>query len=193
MKHIMIAAIIAAGVSALAPPGRADSLWPADRAASAYRDQRARAVGDLLTVIVVQSSVASHEAASETDKRTSASADHGTGLLKFFPDFGFGAERTTSGSGSTTSKTQFADRMTVKVTEVLDNGAVRIEGLRSTVINAEKMELRLTGVVRAQDIAPDNTVLSTFIADQQLEFTGKGPIAEKQRPGLISRLLHFLF
>jgi len=193
MKHIITAVVIALGAAALAQPGRSDSLWPAERQGSLYADQRAHAVGDLLTVIIVQSSVASHEAESETNKSASASASPGAGLLSFFPDFGLGAKRSTSGSGSTVSKTQFADRMTARVTEVLPNGALRIEGVRSTVINAEKMELRLTGVVRPQDVSPDNTVLSSNLADEQIEWTGKGPIAEKQRPGLISRLLHFLF
>jgi flagellar L-ring protein precursor FlgH len=193
MKHIITAVVIALSAAALAQPGRSDSLWPAERQGSLYADQRAHAVGDLLTVIIVQSSVASHEAESETNKSASASASPGAGLLSFFPDFGLGAKRSTSGSGSTVSKTQFADRMTARVTEVLPNGALRIEGVRSTVINAEKMELRLTGVVRPQDVSPDNTVLSSNLADEQIEWTGKGPIAEKQRPGLISRLLHFLF
>jgi flagellar L-ring protein precursor FlgH len=193
MKHIITAVVIALSAAALAQPGRSDSLWPAERQGSLYADQRAHAVGDLLTVIIVQSSVASHEAQSDTKKNASASASHGTGLLSFFPDFGLGAERSTSGSGSTVSKTQFADRMTARVTEVLANRALKIEGVRSTVINAEKMELRLTGVVRPQDVSPDNTVLSSNLADEQIEWTGKGPIAEKQRPGLISRLLHFLF
>jgi flagellar L-ring protein precursor FlgH len=193
MKHIITAVVIALSAAALAQPGRSDSLWPAERQGSLYADQRAHAVGDLLTVIIVQSSVASHEAESETNKSASASASPGAGLLSFFPDFGLGAKRSTSGSGSTVSKTQFADRMTARVTEVLPNGALRIEGVRSTVINAEKMELRLTGVVRPQDVSPDNTVLSSNLADEHIEWTGQGPIAEKQRPGLISRLLHFLF
>ena len=193
MTHIMTAAIIALSAAALAQPGRSDSLWPVELRGSLYADQRARAVGDLLTVIIVQSSVASHEAESETNKSASASASQGTGLLSLFPDLGFGAKRSTSGSGSTVSKTQFADRMTARVTEVLPNGALKIEGVRSTVINAEKMELKLTGIVRPQDVSPDNTVLSSNLADEQLQWSGKGPIAEKQRPGLISRLLHFLF
>jgi flagellar L-ring protein precursor FlgH len=192
MRQLTLAVILAA-IAALAPGARADSLWPEDQKTSMYQDQRARAVGDLLTVIIVQSTVASHEAQSDTKKDTSAKADKGIGLLKFFPDLGLSATRSTSGSGSTSSKTQLADRMTVKVTAVLGSGALQIEGVRSTVISAEKVEVRLTGVVRSQDISADNTILSSNIADQQLTFTGKGPIAEKQKPGLISRLLRFLF
>lgn len=194
MKPIAIRAIIAITLTAaLLLPAAADSLWPAGRSISPYADKRARAVGDLLTVIIVQSSVASHEAESQTEKSTSAGAEKGTGILSLFPDFSLSAKRATAGSGSTTRKTQFADRMTARVTEVLPNGALRIEGVRATNINAEKLEARLSGIVRPQDIAPDNTVLSSAIADQQIVWTGKGPIAEKQKPGIISWLLHFLF
>jgi len=194
MKHIAVKAIIAFLIAAgCVQPSRGDSLWPAGRTTSSCADKRARAVGDLLTVIIVQSSIVSHEADSQTDKSTSASADKGTGLLKLFPDLGLSAERSTSGSGSTSGRTQLADRMTVRVTEVLPNGVLKIEGARTTNINADKLEARLTGVVRSQDISAEDTVLSTAIADQQIVWTGKGPIAEKQKPGIISWLLHFLF
>lgn len=190
LRILVIATVLAA---ALPGPTRADSLWPADRKASLYEDQRPRAVGDLLTVVVVQTSTATHSAESATKKSESASTGTASGLLDFFPDFGYDASRATSGSGSTVSKTQLTDRVTVKVIELLPNGVLKIEGVRATAINAEKLEVRLTGVVRSQDVGADNTVLSSQVADQQLVFTGKGPIAEKQRPGLISRLLHFLF
>lgn len=194
MKRTAINVIVSLVFAALpALPGAGDSLWPAQRTCSTYSDQSARQVGDLLTVIIVQSSVASHEAESDTEKSTSATAGEGSGLLSFFPDFSLGAKRSTSGSGSTVRKTQFADRMTARVAQVLANGTLQVEATRTTVINAEKLEAKLTGIVRPQDISPENTVLSTAIADQQIVWSGKGPIAEKQRPGLISCLLHFLF
>jgi len=193
MKRIAIAILCIAAIVLIAASSAADSLWPASRTAATYADKCARAVGDLLTIIIVESSAASHEAESQTDKSESANAARGTGLLRFFQQLGLSAKRSTAGSGSTTRKTELADRMTVRVTELLPNGALRIEGTRATLINAEKLEASLTGVVRQQDIGPDNTVLSTAIADQKLTWSGKGPIAEKQKPGIISWLLHFLF
>jgi len=194
MKRILAFAMMTLAAGLLpALPVAADSLWPAAQGGSMYADKKAHAVGDLLTVIIVQSSLASHEAESQTEKSESATGKEGSGLLSFFPDFGLSAKRSTAGSGSTVRKTQFADRMTVRVTGVLLNGTLQIEGARATNINAEKLEAKLTGIVRPQDIAPDNTVLSSAIADQQLVWSGKGPISEKQKPGIISQILHFLF
>jgi flagellar L-ring protein FlgH len=77
--------------------------------------------------------------------------------------------------------------------EVLPNGILRIEGVRNVQLEKDVMTLVFSGTVRQEDIAPDNCVYSVQIADQRLEATGVGPIAEKQRPGLLTRLLSWLW
>jgi flagellar L-ring protein precursor FlgH len=83
--------------------------------------------------------------------------------------------------------------MTARVVRVLPNGNLEIEGSREVVVNAENQRLILAGTIRAVDIAPDNTIRSTSIADAKIRFEGKGVVGQKQREGLITRLLHWLF
>jgi len=83
--------------------------------------------------------------------------------------------------------------MTAKVVEVLPNGNLVIEGRQTIVINGEEQVIVVSGIVRPQDIEPDNTVLSTYIADATIVYNGTGPIGDAQEPGLLTRLLNWLF
>ncbi len=60
-------------------------------------------------------------------------------------------------------------------------------------MNAETQEITLTGVVRTEDIAADNTIQSPLVADAQIKYGGKGPVAEKQHDGLLTRVFKILF
>lgn len=173
-------------------PAVADSLWTAT-ARDRLADARARAVGDLLTVYIVEESSALTQAQHTTGKGQDVSAGAGSGWFGRFPGFAVKSNRTTNGSGSAAASTRLDDRITVRVTEVLPNGVLRIEGVRHIKLENDEMELVFRGSVRQEDISPDNCVLSTQIADQRLESKGNGPIAEKQRPGLLSRLLAFIW
>jgi len=79
------------------------------------------------------------------------------------------------------------------VVESYSNNTMRIEGRQKIVINGEEQEIVLTGLVRTEDVAPDNTVLSTFVADAEISFVGTGMVADKNKPGLLTRLLNWLF
>ena len=68
--------------------------------------------------------------------------------------------------------------------ETYANNTLRIEGRQKIVVNGEEQEIVLTGLVRGEDIAPDNTVLSTFVADAEISFVGTGIVGEKNKPGL---------
>lgn len=173
-------------------PSRAASLWN-DNARSRIADTRARAVGDLLTVIVEQSSVSATTAKHSTDKGINVNGGAGSGWLKGFTGLGVKTDRTTSGTGTAAASTSFIDRITVRVVEVMPNGCLRVEGTRAIRLERDEMTLIFRGIVRQEDITPDNTVSSIVVADQRLESKGNGPIAEKQRPGLISKLLSLLW
>ena len=171
---------------------QADSLWKSD-SESLVADRKAHRVGDILTVLIVESSSAKHEAKSDTSKKMDAQATRGTGLLRLFPSLSVSADRSTSGSCSSEQTTTLVDRMSVKVVAVLSNRVLRIEGERVVNLRPDEIKLSVTGCVRSEDVAADNTVTSANIADLKVTTAGKGPIAEKQKPGLIARLLHFLW
>ena len=77
--------------------------------------------------------------------------------------------------------------ISAKVVDLLPNGNLAIEGKRELYINNEKKEILLQGVVRPRDIAYDNSVYSTQVADAKVIYTGIGVIGEKQRPGWLTR------
>ena len=77
--------------------------------------------------------------------------------------------------------------------ESLPNGVLRIEGRQKIVINGEEQEIVISGLVRSRDVAPDNTVLSTFVADAEIAFVGSGIVADKNNPGILTRLFNWLF
>ena len=177
----------------IAAAATADSLWPAACSGSAYADRKAHRVGDVLTVLIVESSVSSHSAKTETAKDLSVSGDAGTGFLDIFRAFSLGGKRSSSGSGGATQSTKLVDRMSVTVVEVTPNGLLRVQGEREVCLNAERLKLTLSGVVRREDVGPDNTVISSQVADLRISSNGKGPIPDTQKPGLIYRLIRLLF
>jgi flagellar L-ring protein precursor FlgH len=176
----------------LAAAAGATSLWT-DDSQSMCRDTRARAVGDLLTVVITQQSIASTSAKHATSKGIDVSAEAGSGWFSRFSGLGTNGSRTTNGSGSSVADTRFLDRMTVTITEVLPNGILRIQGSRCMKMEQDELLLNFSGTIRPEDIQPDNTVSSTAVADLFIEAKGNGPIAEKQRTGIIGTLLSILW
>jgi flagellar L-ring protein precursor FlgH len=175
-----------------AAPCSSESLWqPNSR--SLIGDRRAAAPGDIVTILIVERSTTSHKATHKADKKLDVSGGPGDGLLQFFPSVSLGTERSTEGAGSTAQATTLVDRISGVVAAVTPEGNLRIEASRRLKLNADELTLTLTGLVRPDDISPENTVLSTQVADCQMDWSGTGPIPAKQRPGLISALLSLLW
>jgi len=170
----------------------AGSMWTAS-SRSLIGDRRAARPGDIITILVVEKSAASHQAAHETDKKLSAGGGPGGGVLGFFPELSVKAGRSTSGSGSSMQTTSLVDRISGVVTAVTSQGNLQIQAVRRVKINKDELTLTVTGLVRGDDVSPDNIVLSTQVADCRLEWSGRGAIPEKQRPGLLSAALSWLW
>jgi len=170
------------------------SLW-SERSESLYADFKARNVGDLLTIVVLESTVAAANAETKTSKSESASTTAGIGpFLKFFlPELGASGKTDSSGTGSTTRSGSLTTRLSVVVVETLPGGVLKIEGTRTIQINGETQKLVLMGLVRIKDVRSDNTVLSTHVANAEIKLEGKGPIGSRQREGLITKLFKLLF
>jgi flagellar L-ring protein precursor FlgH len=185
-----VAVLLAVGVGGGA---RADSLFKADKP-SIYTDRKAAKVGDLITIIIVENSSASQQANTAVSTSNKVSAGPGAGpILHLIPGLQFSGGTDTKNTGSTSRTANLAARITAKVTEIKPNGDLVIEGSRDVKANDETQILKISGQVRPDDVAPDNTVQSTFVADAKIEYTGKGVIAEKQKPGLVTRIFKLLF
>ncbi|MBU1626932.1 flagellar basal body L-ring protein FlgH, partial [bacterium] len=83
--------------------------------------------------------------------------------------------------------------ITAVVTKVLPNGNLVIQGSREVTINYEKQLISVKGIIRPKDIGPDNTILSTAIAQAELKYGGKGFLSEKQREGWAMRIFNWVW
>lgn len=191
MKTIRYAAILAAALAISA--ASAESLWT-PTAKSMIADRKATQVGDIVTILVTETTSSSDKASSDFNRKLNHNTGAGVGpLAGLIPKVTATSAQTGSSGGSTSRSTTFTAQMTAKITKVLPNGNFEIEGARSVQTNSEKQDIKLTGTIRPEDIAPDNTIQSTYIADAKISSTGKGPIGDRQKEGIISRLLKILF
>ena len=181
---------------------KADSLYPGSSTAvktttpavNLFSDARAHCVGDILTILIQETASATSTGATKNSKAESATFGPGIGpILKKIGIFSIGGSQSTDGSGSTTRSDNLNAQIAVTVKQVLPNGNLLIEGTRKVGMNKETQTITLTGVVRQQDISPANTIPSPLVSDAQIAYGGKGPVGDKQREGLISKLFKLVF
>jgi flagellar L-ring protein precursor FlgH len=181
-------------------PHTAGSLWT-NRQGSLFVDLKARQIGDIVTVAIYEEASASKEAQTSTGRSSNMSAGIGgffglegklAGLNKYIdPSELVSAdyENDFSGTGSTSRKEDLVATLTTRVVEVFANGNLRIEGGKTVRVNNENQIIMLSGIVRSEDISPQNVVSSRYILDANIAYTGKGVLSDKQRPGWMTRIL----
>ena len=175
----------------MAPAVHAESLWN-DR--SMFADRRAQAVGDILTIVISENFSATRSDSNSNGKKSSGSASAGTGsFLSWITAHSYDMKDSFSASGSITNKNVVTARMTATVTAVQPNGNLVIKGTQSIKQNNDEQIISLVGTIRPDDISTSNTVASSAMADAQIFVNGKGPLAQKQKQGILSSIFDFLF
>jgi flagellar L-ring protein FlgH len=181
-------------------PVTSGSLWTENQG-DLFSDNKARTLGDILTVAIYEQASASREATTETDRKSSASADitKFLGLEEKIADLFKNSDPTNlistsynsdfEGSGSTTRKEDLVATLTTQVVGVFPNGNLGIAGRKKVTVNNEDQFIMLTGIVRPTDITANNYVDSKYILDAEISYTGKGVISDKQKPGWMTRVL----
>ena len=169
-----------------------NSLW-SDEAAGKYEDRPDYQAGDIITVLIEEDANAVQSANTSTSQSSSIEAQAGTGLFNFIKAFGLGYSDEGSADGQTQRSGTLEADITTQVEEVLDNGNLRIIGSKKIKINGEEQIIKLSGIIRPEDIKLDNEVSSQKVADASIEYEGRGPVAEKQEPGLFEKVLNFFF
>jgi flagellar L-ring protein precursor FlgH len=178
-------------MAAITLPAAADSLW--DDNSSLFSDIKAKRVGDLLMVKVSEKFSDTDEGKTSSTKDTDEDIKAGFGILSFLRAFGFGSSSQMSGS-TKISRTKKMDMLvSCIVTEVLPNGNMVIQGERSMINGAERMNVTYSGVVRPRDVAHNNVVDSSRVANSEVIVNGRGVISRTQRPGLINQILQAIF
>lgn len=187
--------------------GSMGSLWPADAGVthSMYSDKKATKVGDLVTIVINLSSVATKDQSTETSKSTSVN-DGITNLLfppgfdgwKWYtyggqtPSFLWSGSRSHDGSGAINNKETMVTTVTARVVEVNPNGVLKIEAKRTYETAQEESELLMTGFVRQEDLSATNSISSTQVASLQIHQKGRGTISRQQKKGWLTTLYEFL-
>jgi len=190
-KLALAAAFLVAG-------GRAQSLWPAagqGPQSSMFADRKAAAAGDILTIIVSESVAASNSQSTKSSRDSSVS-DAVTSFI--YPNFGrhkgalpslsLSGKASSSGGGDISNNQSLTARAAVLVSDVLPNGNLAIEGVRVVTFSGETQYVVLHGLVRQNDIAPDNTIASSNIAEARLEFYTEGQLTDAQKRGWFGKL-----
>lgn len=182
------------------------TIWRGDSTANNYFvDQRAKGIGDIITIKITEVSAATEKATTDTGRNSEINA----GISNYFgwevkypamhPNINKEAllkantSNTFNGTGETTRTGSLSATISAKVVDLLPNGNLAIEGKREIYVNNEKKEILLQGVVRPRDIAYDNSVYSTQVADAKVIYTGIGIIGEKQRPGWLTRVFDIVW
>jgi len=173
----------------------ADSLWT-DQGGFLYGSKpRSFQAGDIITVIVVEQAQATQKAESSSDAKNSVNAGPGTGFLsRIFPE-NIGADwgSSSQGKGSTTRGGSLQAKISVEVVGVNPNGILVIEGQQIIKVNNEEQVLKISGMVRSEDVSNDNVVLSSNIANAVIEYQGNGNINDAQKPGILTRFFNWIF
>jgi len=180
------------GVALSAPlPSAAADLYPGGGWPALASDRPAAQVGDILTVIIYENSLATNSVQSMTHKNT-----HIGGQLKTDNSVGNSADLALNGSfdggGQNGRSGRIVAQMSVTVDQVLANGDLHVSGEQVLNIAGDKTDIRLKGRVRPQDIANDNTVLSTRLADVTIDYDGRGYVSRSGKPGIVNRIFGFL-
>ena len=174
------------------------SIFSSNYTMTLFKDKKANQVGDLLTIVLVEQTTASKSADLSADKDTSISIVNPTVLGRpanlIFNNRTLGttadSQNQFAGSGSANQSNRLDGNVSVVVEQVLANGNLRVRGQKLISINQGDEFVRVTGLVRPQDIRGDNTVLSTHIADAHFSYGGRGVIADSNSMGWLARFFN---
>lgn len=178
-----------------APPADG-SIYHEVHSLELFSDPRAHRVGDILTVLLLESTQASKKATTTTSKNDKTALDSPTLLGQALTIGGKAATITTNGqrsfdgTGSSSQSNQLTGAITVTVAERLSNGNLLVRGEKWLSINQGQELVRISGIVRPQDIGSDNTIASTRVANAHIGYSGRGSLADANTQGWLSRFFN---
>jgi len=173
-----------------APPrGSSGGVFNPDSSISLVSDSRAFRVGDIVTVILQETTQASKSAGTTLAKDSSVGIASPSLLGKTFPKAGvdISAERGFKGDAQSTQQNALSGAITVIVQEVMPNGLLKVAGEKVLTLNQGEEFVRLRGFLRAADIDANNMVSSQRIANARIAYGAQGTLADANRPGWLTR------
>ncbi|MBI3771296.1 MAG: flagellar basal body L-ring protein FlgH [Gammaproteobacteria bacterium] len=173
---------------------------------SLYDDMKARRVGDIITIVLLENTNASKKASTNTAKDSSMAMANPT-LFGRKPSFSLprpfqpsingmtletsiDSKNSFKGEGDSSQSNSLTGNITVSVAEVLPNGNLFVRGQKRLTINQGDELVQFSGYVRAADIRPDNTVISSKVADAKIAYIGEGTLADVNSQGWLGRFFN---
>lgn len=176
---------------AVVPTG---SLFKANYVNNIYSDSKAHRVGDIISVVLQESTQAQKNAKTELKKENSATLSPITGFggvpVNFKGDaiqFGYDQDSDFKGDSKANQGNSLSGNISVHVLRVLPNGNLMIRGEKWMTLNNGDEYIRLTGIIRPQDISSSNTIISQKIANARIQYAGTGTFADVQEQGWLSQ------
>lgn len=163
---------------------------------SLFGDRIAHDIGDVLTIVLQERTQSTKSTDSSLTKDSEVSFDEATILGTTITPKNLSMlteatqNRTFEGAADANQSNSLSGNISVTVSDVLPNGLLRIRGEKWLTIAEGDEFIRLSGLVRPEDISIDNTVLSTKIADARISYSATGAFADVNRPGWLGRFFN---
>lgn len=174
-----------------APAPSSGAIAAPDQGLALFEDAKAHKVGDLLTVLLVESTTAKKSASTSTSKDDSVSLDKLSAFgLSVDTNASVGGSRAFKGTGDSSQSNTLQGNVTVVVVGRYPNGNLQIRGEKNLRLNQGSEVVRIEGVVRPVDIATDNTILSNRVANARVSYVGRGALADANAQGWLTRFFN---
>mgnify|MGYP001193272974 FL=1 len=182
----------------------ADSLFDNAKTPFYGVNRRLISVGDIITIYVSESTSAAQQASTSTERESRLGGSLqtnweqignllGNETLNQKREYGLNGDDKYEGSGQTSRRSQVKAVVSSVATEILDNGNLFVEGIHKVKVNDELETIRVAGIIRPQDISPQNSVYSYQVAKAEISVHGTGVVAAKQSPGIMTKMFNWLF
>ena len=160
------------------------AIFNSSRSEAFFGVGRSYVVGDLVSVLLAENTSA-NRSQNASLKKTAGAKVSSKGLLYIFGDLGpeLGSTVTNDGSGQTNQEQTLTGSVTVSVVEIMPNGNLVLRGEKQVALSEGSEVIQVSGVVRPEDIAPNNTVLSRRLANAQISYRGIGDESAASRAG----------
>jgi flagellar L-ring protein precursor FlgH len=172
------------------------TIYNSETSRPLFETQRARHVGDVLTVVLKERTTATKQAATKQTKNDAVDIKNAAFLGQpislghgYNMDFDLKNKRNFDGNGESRQNNLLEGSITVTVAGVLTNGNMMIQGEKWIKINQGNEYVRLSGVVRPEDIRPDNSIDSDRVANARISYGGTGQVNNSNAQGWLSRIL----
>lgn len=184
--------------SAQTMPQRTDgSLYQDSYGLSLFGDRKAHFVGDIITITLSESTVSKKSSNVNVKKDSNTTFNSGGTLLGNVPtlkgmgfDTNIAQNRNFGGNSGADQSNSLQGNITVTVAEIMPNGNLVVRGEKWMTLNSGDEFIRISGIVRPDDVAPDNTILSTRLANAKISYSGTGSLADSQNMGWLAKFFN---